>query len=74
MPPPLSHFTLRQFEPLGGGDGQNRIAGVVQQAKGVVKSAVGRVIGSAKLQAKGKADQAAGKVKDAMSRPKQKTP
>jgi uncharacterized protein YjbJ (UPF0337 family) len=60
---------------------KNRIAGVVRQAKGVVKSIVGRVIGSAKLRAEGTADQAArraqkalGKVKDAMSRPKQKTP
>jgi uncharacterized protein YjbJ (UPF0337 family) len=34
---------------------KDRIAGVVKQCKGVVKSAVGRVIGSAKLQA----DQAA---------------
>jgi uncharacterized protein YjbJ (UPF0337 family) len=32
---------------------KNRITGVVQQVKGVVKSAVGRVIGSAKLQAEG---------------------
>ena len=60
---------------------KTRIAGVVQRGKGVVKSAVGRMIGSAKLQAEGKADQAAGKaqkalgkVKDVMSRSKQKTP
>jgi uncharacterized protein YjbJ (UPF0337 family) len=60
---------------------KNRIARVVQQVKGVVKSAVGRMIGSTKLQDEGKADQAAGKaqkalgkVKDAMSRRKQKTP
>jgi uncharacterized protein YjbJ (UPF0337 family) len=58
-----------------------RIAGVVQRGKGVVKSAVDRMIGSAKLQAEGKSDQAAGKaqkalgkVKDVMSRSKQKTP
>jgi uncharacterized protein YjbJ (UPF0337 family) len=60
---------------------KSRIAGVVQQGKGVVKSAVGRMIGSARLQAEGEADQAAGKaqktldkVKDAMNRSKQKTP
>ena len=60
---------------------KNRGAGVVQQVKGVVKSAVGRVVGSAKLQAEGKADQPAGqaqkalgKIKDAISRPKRKTP
>jgi uncharacterized protein YjbJ (UPF0337 family) len=60
---------------------KTRIAGVVLRGKGVVKSAVDGMIGSAKLQAEGKADQAAGKaqkalgkVEDVMSRSKQKTP
>jgi uncharacterized protein YjbJ (UPF0337 family) len=47
---------------------KNRIAGVVQQVKGAAKSAVGRVIGSAKLQAEGKADQVAGKAQKALGK------
>ena len=60
---------------------KNRVAGVVQQSKGVVKTAVGRMIGSAKLRAEGEADRAAGKaqralgkVKGAAGGSKQKTP
>lgn len=41
---------------------KDRIAGAVNQAKGAVKDAVGKVTGDTKLQAEGKADKAAGKV------------
>jgi uncharacterized protein YjbJ (UPF0337 family) len=45
-----------------------RIAEVVQQDKGVVKSAVSRVIRNAKLQAEAEADQAAGKARRALGK------
>ena len=37
-----------------------------KQAKGAVKEAVGKVVGDAKLQGDGKADQAEGKVQNAL--------
>ena len=36
---------------------KDRIEGAAKQAKGTVKEAVGKVVGDAKLQAEGKADQ-----------------
>ena len=37
---------------------KDRIEGAAKQAKGAVKETVGKVVGDAKLQADGKADQA----------------
>ncbi len=45
---------------------KDRIAGVVDQAKGAVKEGVGKLTGDAKLEAEGKADKAAGKVENAV--------
>ena len=42
---------------------KDRIAGAANQAKGAVKDAAGKVTGDTKLQAEGKADKAAGKVR-----------
>jgi uncharacterized protein YjbJ (UPF0337 family) len=41
---------------------KDRIKGAAEQAKGVVKKTAGKVTGSAKLEAEGKIDKAAGKV------------
>ncbi len=45
---------------------KNRISGAVDQAKGAVKEAAGKVTGDKKLQAEGKADKVAGKVESAV--------
>ncbi len=45
---------------------KDRIEGSAQQAKGKVKEMTGKVLGDAKLQAEGKADKGAGKVKNAV--------
>jgi len=45
---------------------KDRIAGTAKEIKGSVKEAVGKVIGDAKLQSDGKADQAAGKIQNAV--------
>jgi len=45
---------------------KNRIAGSAKEAKGVVKEAIGKVTGDAKLQADGRADKAEGKVQNAI--------
>ena len=45
---------------------KNRIAGSVKEAKGVVKEAIGKMTGDAKLQADGRADKAEGKVQNAI--------
>ncbi|WP_088346917.1 MULTISPECIES: CsbD family protein [Rhodomicrobium] len=42
---------------------KDRIKGTAQQVKGSVKDGVGKMTGDPKLQAEGKADKAAGKVK-----------
>ena len=42
---------------------KDRIAGAAKQAKGAVKDAAGKLTGDTKLQAEGKADKAAGKVR-----------
>ena len=42
----------------------DRVGGVVNQAKGAVKEAAGKVTGDTKLEAEGKADKAAGKVQN----------
>jgi len=42
---------------------KNRIVGSAKQLKGSVKEAVGKVVGDAKLQIDGKADQAEGRSK-----------
>jgi len=43
---------------------KDRVAGSGKQIKGEVKEAVGKLVGDAKLQADGKADQAAGKIQN----------
>lgn len=45
---------------------KDRIAGSAKVVKGKVKEAVGKVIGDAKLNAEGKADQVEGKVQNAV--------
>ena len=45
---------------------KDRIAGALDQAKGSVKQAAGKVTGDQKLQAEGAADKVAGKAKSAV--------
>jgi uncharacterized protein YjbJ (UPF0337 family) len=45
---------------------KDRVKGSAQQAKGAVKEAAGKVTGAAKLQAEGKADKTAGKIRNAI--------
>jgi uncharacterized protein YjbJ (UPF0337 family) len=45
---------------------KDRIKGSAQQVKGVVKEAAGKVTGDAKLEGEGKADKAAGKIRNAV--------
>lgn len=45
---------------------KDRVAGSAKQAKGVMKEAVGKVVGDSKLEAEGKADKAEGKVQNAI--------
>lgn len=45
---------------------RDRVKGSAQQAKGAVKEAAGKVTGDAKLQAEGKADKTAGKIRNAI--------
>lgn len=40
---------------------KDRVSGAIDQAKGAVKDAIGKVTGDTKLQAEGKADKVAGK-------------
>ena len=43
---------------------KDRVKGVAQQVKGSVKSAAGKALGDAKLQAEGEADKAEGSVRN----------
>jgi uncharacterized protein YjbJ (UPF0337 family) len=45
---------------------KDRIAGTAKEVKGSVKEAVGKVIGDAKLQSDGEAEQTAGKIQNAV--------
>lgn len=45
---------------------KSRVSGAVDQAKGAVKEAAGKLTGDAKLQAEGKADKLKGKVENAI--------
>ncbi len=45
---------------------KDRMDGSVNQAKGAVKEAAGKLVGDAKLQAEGAADKAKGKVQNAV--------
>jgi uncharacterized protein YjbJ (UPF0337 family) len=45
---------------------KNRVAGAAKAAKGNIKEAIGKVTGDAKLQADGRADQAEGKLQNAI--------
>jgi uncharacterized protein YjbJ (UPF0337 family) len=45
---------------------KDRIEGSANQAKGVLKEAVGKATGDAKLKSDGRADRAAGKVQNAI--------
>jgi uncharacterized protein YjbJ (UPF0337 family) len=49
---------------------KNRIEGALDQAKGSVKEAFGKVTGDSKLQAEGAADKLAGKAKSAVGEAK----
>jgi uncharacterized protein YjbJ (UPF0337 family) len=45
---------------------KDRIAGAAKEVKGSVKEAIGKVVGDAKLQSDGKAEQTAGKIQNAV--------
>lgn len=45
---------------------KNRIEGSVKQVKGSVEDAAGKLLGDAKMTAKGKADKVAGKIQNAV--------
>ena len=45
---------------------KDRIAGAAKQAKGVIKEAVGKAVGDAKLTADGKSDKVEGKFQNAV--------
>jgi uncharacterized protein YjbJ (UPF0337 family) len=45
---------------------KDRIVGAAKNIKGSVKEAVGKVVGDAKLQSEGKANQVAGKIQNAV--------
>ena len=45
---------------------KNRVAGSIKEIKGAAKTAVGKVLGDAKLQSDGKSDQAEGKIQNAV--------
>jgi uncharacterized protein YjbJ (UPF0337 family) len=45
---------------------KNRIEGSVKQVKGSVEEAAGKLLGDAKMTAKGKADKVAGKIQSAV--------
>ena len=45
---------------------KDRIAGVAKQAKGVIKEAVGKAVGDAKLTADGKSDKVEGQFQNAV--------
>jgi uncharacterized protein YjbJ (UPF0337 family) len=49
---------------------KNRIEGALDQAKGSIKEAVGKVTGDSKLQAEGVADKVAGKAKSTVGEAK----
>ncbi len=61
------HYPLPQQYGLYPGEEQmdkDRVEGSVEQAKGAVKEAAGKVTGDSKLQTEGAADKAAGKVQN----------
>jgi len=45
---------------------KDRIKGSAEQTKGAVKEATGKILGDSKLEGEGKADQAEGKVRNAV--------
>jgi uncharacterized protein YjbJ (UPF0337 family) len=45
---------------------KDRIAGAAKDMKGSIKETIGKVVGDAKLQSDGRADQVEGKVQNAM--------
>ncbi|OYU34503.1 CsbD family protein [Novosphingobium sp. PASSN1] len=49
---------------------KDRIAGSIEQAKGVIKEGVGKATGNTKLAVEGEADQVVGKVRQAAGRMK----
>ncbi|MFI4994781.1 MAG: CsbD family protein [Hyphomicrobiales bacterium] len=49
---------------------KDRIAGAAKEAKGAMKDAAGKVIGSDKLQAEGKMEKAAGKAQNTFGQAK----
>lgn len=49
---------------------KDRIAGSIEQAKGVIKEGVGKATGNTKLAVEGEAEQVLGKVRQAVGRTK----
>ena len=45
---------------------KDRVAGAAKEIKGSVKEAIGKVVGDAKLQSDGKAEQTEGKIQNAV--------
>lgn len=45
---------------------ENRVSGMMDQAKGAIKEGIGKLTGDTKTQAEGKADKASGKVENAV--------
>jgi len=45
---------------------ENRVEGVINQAKGAIKEGAGKLIGDKKLESEGMAEKAAGKVQNAV--------
>jgi uncharacterized protein YjbJ (UPF0337 family) len=63
----LSNASLTESRHRKGTDmDKDRIKGSAQQAKGAVKEVAGKVTGDAKLEAEGKSDKVAGKVRNAV--------
>ena len=45
---------------------ENRVTGMLDQAKGAIKEGAGKLTGDAKMEAEGKADKVAGKAENAV--------
>jgi len=64
---------MDQLKPLeGNAMNKDQVAGRVEDAKGKIKEAAGKVTGSEKLKSEGLADQAAGKVQSSYGDAKEK--
>jgi uncharacterized protein YjbJ (UPF0337 family) len=63
MPPGSLLFLIKHGKEIMDKD---RVVGSAKQIKGAVKQAVGKVVGDAKLESDGKADEVEGKVQNAI--------